>query len=303
MSVVVGQKTLERGLRAAFIKAFDNGENPKDVSPFIMETSSDGRDEEYGWLGQSPTMSEWGDERKIKALNDFDYKLKNKDYEATLGVMKNDLKDDRLGNVQVRINDLAKKARVHPRKLFFEALVAGETELCYDGQPFFSASHQDSDDSGVQSNLMASTGFTLAALKLDIETAETQMKVLKDDVGEPFNESEIKIAVICHPSHVQKFRELNTLVQIANSSNGMKGRISHIVDSARMDAFGDADHWVFADISNGISPFIRQIRQKPEFNALEGNSTAGFMKKQYFYGIDSREVFGYGLWQKMILVS
>ena len=66
-------------LRAAFIKAFNNSENPSDVMPFILETTSDGADEKYGWLGQAPSMSEWVDERRLKSLNDFDYTLKNKE--------------------------------------------------------------------------------------------------------------------------------------------------------------------------------------------------------------------------------
>jgi len=301
MSTVVGQKTLERGLRASFMKAFNNGEDPKEVAPFIMETTSDGRDEEYGWLGQTPSMTEWIDERKLKALSDFDYSLKNKDYEATLSVDRNSLKDDRLGAVQVRINDLAVKARQHPRTLFFEALIAGTSALCYDGQPFFSASHKDSDASGVQTNLKAGSGVTLANLKADIEAAESQMRCLLDDAGEPFDESEIKIGIVCHPDLIQKFRELNTLVQISSSSNAMKGRISVMADSCRLKAAPNT--WYFANVNEGVKPFIRQVRQKPEFSSLEGESDNGFHRKQYHYGVDSREVFGYGLWQKMIKVT
>lgn len=299
MSTVVNQKTLERGLRASFMKSFNNAEDPKEVMPFIMETSSDGRDEEYGWLGQSPSMSEWVDERKLKALNGFSYALVNKDYEATLSVDRNALEDDRMGAVQVRINDLALKAKVHPRKLFFDALVAGTSALCYDGQPFFSASHVEGD-SGVQTNLYTGTGVTLAQLKADIEGAEAQMRLLKDDVGEPYNEGEIKIGIVCHPSMVQKFRELNTLVQISSSSNSMQGRISLIADSGRLV---DANDWYFANINEGLKPFIRQVRKPATFASLEGESDNGFMRKQFHYGVDSREVFGYGLWQKMIKVT
>jgi phage major head subunit gpT-like protein len=248
-------------------------------------------------------MSEWKDERQIKALNSFEYKLKNKDYEATLGVDKNSIKDDRLGAVQLRVNDMASKARQHPRKLFFEALVAGESDLCYDGQTFFSASHQDSEASGVQSNLYTQTGLTLAQIKDDIEKMEAQMRCFKDDVGEPYNEGELKLAIICHPDNVQKFRELNTLVTINNTTNGMRGRISLITNSCRMEGFGDKNHYVVADISPGVMPLIRQVRQAPEFDSLEDGTENGFMRKKWYYGVNSREVFGYGMWQKMILAK
>ncbi len=296
---VVGQKTLERGLRASFIKAYAAAENPAEVAPFILETTSDGRDEEYGWLGQSPVMSEWTDERKIKALNDFDYSLTNKDYEATLGVNKNDLRDDRLGNVKIRINDLAARAKQHPRKLFFEALLAGTTSLCYDGQPFFSASHTEGE-SGTQTNLYSGSGVTLAQLKADLTGAIAQMRGIKDDTGEPLDEAPPKIAIVCPLGMESLFDELNTLVQISSSSNSMKGKISSIVSSGRLT---DANDWYVMNVSEGIKPFIRQVRQKPEFAAQEGDSNNGFMRKRYAYGIDSREVFGYGLWQKAIKVT
>ena len=290
-----------RGLKGAFIKAYDNGEDPKDVMPFIMETVSTGRDEEYGWLGNSPKMREWLGDRKLTKLNSFDYKLKNKDYEATLDVLRNDIDDDRMGNYKVRINDLAEQARIHPRALFYEALLNGTTDLCYDGQPFFSASHSDSEASGVQSNIYTGTGITLAQLKADIEGVEKEMKCLLDDVGNPFDESEIVIGVVCNPSLKQKFVELNTLSMISDSDNGMKGRISQITDSCRLS---DVNDWYLANIkSGGVKPIIRQVRQKPTFGAQEADSSNGFMRKIYYYGIDSREVFGYGLWQRMFKIT
>lgn len=296
---LVNPITLERGLKAAFIKAFNNAENPSDVMPFILETTSDGADEKYGWLGQAPSMNEWVDERKLKSLNSFNYSLVNKDYEATISVERNALEDDRLGAVQVRINDLAVKAKVYPRKLFIDALVAGTTALCYDGQPFFSASHSEGE-SGAQSNLYTGTGTTLAQLKADIDGCEARMMSFKDDVGEPVNEGTIKIGIVCPPALMRSFAELNTLSQISGSDNAMKGRIAQITVSGRLT---DVNDWYFANIGEGIKPIIRQIRKPVTFGSLEGNSDNGFMRKTYHYGVDSREVFGYGLWQKMIKVS
>jgi phage major head subunit gpT-like protein len=291
--------TLRKGLNAAFVKAFNNAEDPADVMPFILETNSTSNKEDYGWLGQAPSLEEWVDERKLKSLNEFEYEIPNKDYEGTISVSRNAIKDDQLGNVNIRINDLARKARIHPRKLFINALVDGTTELCYDGQPFFSASHSEGE-SGTQSNLYTGTGTTLAQLKADIEGAEARMLSFVDDTGEPWNEGEVKLGIVCHPNLKSKFIELNTLKMINNSDNGMKGRISQITYSARL---ADTDDWYIADISEGLKPIIKQNRQAPEFNALEGDSDAGFMRKIYHYGIDYRVGFGYGMWQKMVKVT
>lgn len=299
MSAVVKPITIKRGLRAAFVKAFANGEDPAEIQPFLMQTDSDGPDEEYGWLGQAPSMSEWIDERKLKALNDFEYRIPNKDYEATMQVDRNAIMDDRLGNVQIRIDDLARKARIHPRTLFFQTLVEGETELCYDGQPFFSTSHQEGE-SPVQSNLVTGTGTTLAQLKADIDNAEAVMLSYRDDVNEPWNEGEVQIGIVCHPKLKRKFEELNTLARINDSDNGMRGRISQIVYSSRLPS---EVSWYIADTSAGMKPIIQQNRMSPMFDSLEGESESGFMSKRFKYGINYRVGFGYGLWQKMIKVT
>lgn len=298
MASIVSPITLTKGLNATFVKAFNSMEDPADVMPFMTITNSSSNQEDYGWLGQSPQMVQWIDERRLQALNDFSYSIPNLDYEATLSVNRNDIEDDQLGNVGIRINELARRARVHPRKLFFETLVAGTTELCYDGVAFFSNSHEEGE-SGTQDNLLAGVGTTLANLQADFEAAEAAMLSFLDDQGEPMNEGELKLAVICPVGLKEKFRQLNTLSMINNSENGMKGRIEKLVSSARLT---DANDWYVANISEGVKGIIMQKRKDPKFESLEGDSDNGFMRKVYHYGVDYRVGFGYGLWQKMVKV-
>lgn len=301
MATIVNTVVLERGLRTLFVEAFTNAEDAAELAPYILETKSDGADEKYGWLGQSPSMVEWIDERRLKALNDFDYTLKNKDYEATLSVDRNELADDRMGAIKIRINDLAVKAKsTHPRRLFFDALVAGSTQLAYDGLPLFSASHQEGV-SGVQSNIVTGTGVTVAAITADLDTAILRMRSFKDDVGEPISEVDPQIGIISPLALQKTFRNINTLDYIGDGvQNTYKGQIKSIVSSSRLV---DANDWYVVDISPGIKPFIHQLRQPVTFSALEAGSDQGFMRKKYAYGVDSREVFGYGLWQKIIKVT
>ena len=244
MGRVVKQKTLEKGLRADFMKAYDTGESPADVKPLILETQSSSNKEDYGWLGSAPNLSEWLDERQLHGLLDFEYTIPNKDYEATIAVDRNALEDDQLGAVRTRVQDLAKKAKLHPRKKFFETVAEGTTELCYDGQPFFATTHQDSADSGVQSNLLTGTGISLAQIKADFEAAECAMMEYKDDRGEPFNEGEMDLYVVCRPCLKAKFNELRTSKQIDSSDNSLNGRFKLIV-SSRLPAAEDSD-WYLA---------------------------------------------------------
>ena len=299
MSFVVKPSTLAKGLKALFMEAFGNGELPADIAPFIVETDSDSSSEDYGWLGQAPSLSEWVDERKIKALNNFKYSIPNKSYEGTIGVNRDAIKDDRMGAVKVRINDLAAKARVHSKKLFIELLKNGTTDLCYDGLPFFSASHVEGK-SGTQTNLYPGTGTSLAQIQADVEGAVAQMKALKDDVGEPFDESEVVLGVVIPLGLEAAFNKLNTLEMINNTTNSMKGKIRSIVTSARLT---DVNDYYIMNIGPGVKPIVKQNRQPPEFQSLEGDSDAGFMRKTWHYGIDYRVGWGYGLWQKAVKVT
>jgi len=291
---LVNPVTLEKGLRADFMKAYNNGEDPQDVIPMILKTSSSSNSEKYGWLGQAPQMVEWKDERRLKGLRDFSYTLENKDYESTIEVARNTIEDDQMGSTRVRIQDLARIARAHPRKLFFDALNAGETELAYDGQAFFSASHSEGD-SGTQSNLNSSgSGTTVAQIKTDLDAAIAVMRNYLDDRGEIFYDGERDWYILAPPALEGNMRELLNASIISNTTNTYKG-IAKLITSGRLT---DANDWYLFDASAGVKPFIWQERRGPMFASQEANSSNGFMRKNYYYGIDVRRAFGYGLWQK-----
>ena len=73
MGIIQSSLILEKGLRAEFLKAFGQSEDPSDVKPFIMETTSSARSEKYGWLGAVPQMSTWTDKRNLRGLTGRSY--------------------------------------------------------------------------------------------------------------------------------------------------------------------------------------------------------------------------------------
>lgn len=300
MSTIVNSKVLAQSLKALFIEGWKNTAAPAELAKFITKTTSNGRKDSYGWLGQAPNMTEWLDERKIKALNEFAYEIPNKNYEATLGVDANDVEDDNLGAIKMRINDLVAKGKLsHPRSLFFKALMEGETALCYDGQPFFSTSHSEGN-SGVQSNLITGTGVTMVQLQADIDKAIAAMKGFKDDQGDLINEGDLEIHAIVPLALEGAFKQLNTADVINNNTNVHKGLFASVMGSGRLT---DANDYYLFNTAAGVQAFIHQMRKEVTFNSLQEESERGFMRRQYFYGIDSREGFGYGLWQKAVKVK
>lgn len=107
----------------------------------------------YAWLGDMPQMREWLGDRVIKGLSGKAYTLENKSYELTIGVPREAIEDDSFGIYMPVAEQMGFKAASHPARLVFAALKNGTTNLCYDGQPFFSSSHPvggstDSNDLG-----------------------------------------------------------------------------------------------------------------------------------------------------------
>lgn len=302
MGQIKNSIVLEKALRTEFMKSFDNGENPMDIMGMVMVTQSKSGSEKYGWLGSVPQLTEWKDSRKLSGLLDFDYSIPNKDYEGTLQVDRNDIEDDQYGAIKVRIQDLSGRAKTHPRKLFFDLIVAGEVGLAYDGSPFFSLTHKYFADDTAQENLhtgtKAGTIPTTSEFATDFIAVRAKMRKVVDEHGEPYNEGELKFKIVASPDLEGVLDAVFGADLIANSTNTLKGAANYMTSSRLSGA-----DWYIIDESGTLKSFIKQERKSPEFNALEATSENGFMHKTYKYGVDYRVGFGYGLWQKAFKVK
>jgi phage major head subunit gpT-like protein len=299
MGIVSNILLLEKGLRADFMKAFNNGENPQEIADLMMNTTSSSDSEKYGWLGNSPQMTEWLDERKLRGLKDFNYTIPNKDYEATLKVNKNVMEDDQLGAVKVRISDLASVARNHGRKLFFDALVAGEVDLCYDGVPFFSLVHAESGSNQVNlsTETIAGTSQTTAEFKAEFQVARQGLRGLVDDQGDPRNEGELMLTVVASQDLENVIDEVLGADMISNTTNVLKGAAKKVI-SSRLSG----NDWYLLDSSGNLKPTVMQVRQPIKFESLDKGERA-FMRKELLFGVDDRKGFGYGVWWKAFKIK
>lgn len=96
--MIINSSTLHsiyNSFNTAFNKAF--AETPVQYTRVAMEVPSDTRDETYAWLGAVPSMREWVGDRAIKNLTAHTYTIKNKDFELTVSVPRNDIEDDCIG--------------------------------------------------------------------------------------------------------------------------------------------------------------------------------------------------------------
>ncbi len=144
--MIINQGNLS-ALFTGFQSAFNNGFNGAQVDweKVATKVTSQTRDEKYGWLGQFPRLREWVGDRQVKSLAAHDYAVKNKKFESTISVPRDDIEDDSYGVFNPLFQSMGDAAKTHPDELVWALLAAGFTTTCYDGQYFFDTDHPVGD--------------------------------------------------------------------------------------------------------------------------------------------------------------
>jgi phage major head subunit gpT-like protein len=106
-----------------------------------MTMKSLASEETYAWLGQNSSLREWLGDKQFNSLAVSGFTLKNRNFEHTITVPRNDVEDDRIGVLSGAFQMMGQDAALHPDSLLFDLIRNGTREKCYDGQPFFSTAH------------------------------------------------------------------------------------------------------------------------------------------------------------------
>ena len=117
--------------------------------------------ENYGWLGQMPRIREWIGDRQVKALETFGYQIRNRTFESTITVKRDQIEDDTYGIFRPIMAQMGRSVAQFPDELVFPLLKAGFTSNCFDGQFFFDTDHPVLDELGRAysvSNVQAGSG-------------------------------------------------------------------------------------------------------------------------------------------------
>lgn len=130
-------------LNQAFSAAFKNGLT--NAAPMWSQCAtlvpSTTAEQKYGWLGKITKFREWVGDRQHQNLSQHDYAIKNKTWEDTIEVGRDEIEDDQYGVYSPVAEQIGQDAALHPDELVFGLLKAGFTTACYDGQNFFDTDH------------------------------------------------------------------------------------------------------------------------------------------------------------------
>lgn len=279
---------------------------------------SDQASERYAWLGQSPAYREWVGGRLAKGLPESSFEIVNKHYEATIDILKKDLRRDKSGQAMVRIADLAQRDNSHWASLLSTLIAAGAATDCYDGQYFFDTDHSEGS-SGTQSNDLsidisalpvATAGSTTAPSPAEMQLCITQAIAaivgFKDDQGEPMNSDARSFLVYVPVGLMQAaMTAIATPAQVAETQTALQGmRQGGFSIGVEVDprSAWTANFAVFRTDS-AVKPFIRQEEMSAELKMKWLDSEYCFDNDAVQVGIDSWRRVGYGLWQNACLVT
>lgn len=269
------------------------------------------------WLGQVPQMREWVGERQAKGLTDQEYTIRKKLYEATLKILVDDLRRDRYGMVETRINELAERSATHWASLISPLILNGESTTCYDGQFYFDTDHEEGS-SGTQSNDITVDISTLPiasgefgttndpspkTMKHAIQHAITQMYTFVDDQGEPMNETAMQfMAMVPVPFMTSAAAAVSNTLNNEDNDLAQSNFEVNVVGNPRLSAWTDKFALFRTDAQ--VPPLLRlEDPDGIQVEAIAEGSELAFNQREHHYGLSGWRAAGYGYWQHACLVQ
>lgn len=160
--MLINSSTID-ALFVGFKTAYSDGYSKAVVhhDKVAMTVPSVSRDETYAWLGQFPNLREWIGGRHVQNLAASSFTIKNRKFESTIEVERDDVADDRVGIFTPMFAEMGHVTRQHPDELVFQLLASGFATNCYDGQSYFDTDHPVFNAAGAVvsvSNMQAGAG-------------------------------------------------------------------------------------------------------------------------------------------------
>lgn len=281
-------RSMEAGFHTAFNKGYES-HTPK--YPLVAtEIQSNTSEENYAWMGQLPQMHEWVGERVLQNISGYSYTIKNKSYEVTVSVDRDEIEDDRFHVYTPQMANLGAESSYALDNTVFDLMLGGFKNLCYDGKPFFSDKHELGRTADGKKNVVSN----LSTKKLSQDSfmeGRTAMMSYVGDRGKTLRV--IPDLLVVPPQLEHKAKLILEADMVGGTSNITKG-MAKLEVMPELSAMPDA--WFLLCTSKFLKPFILQMRKKPKFVALDRETdTNVFMRRKYLYGVDGRWNGGYAL--------
>lgn len=289
---------LRTGFSLVFSAAYSKADGP-DVNwwkecttevPGVSKTNT------YGWLAQQLKLRKWKGPRLVRNLTERTKVIATEPFEATVGVLEEDLEDDNLGIYQAQlIPQLAMATAKHPGVILRDLIQANP--IAFDGKALFADDHPTYDTGGdVYDN-----NFALPLTADNLFEVWSSMVEFKGEDGEPLGLLPNKLFV---PPQLKKvaleITKSSAITQIvmnvAKDQNVAAAAPSNVmqdwVQVVTVPQFANqATTWYLGDTTTGLMPFLRVLRRAARFVSLTNMATSDhvFNTREYLYGVDLKD--------------
>lgn len=287
------------------------------IGDLAVATGSDQALQQHGWIWGEP-MREWVAGRFAGAAREDGIGILNRTFEGTIELALDEIRRDKTGQITVRVADLASRSVELWAKMIAELVSAGETDTCYDLQPFFDPAHvrqQTGSEANPQSNRFTSpatiptapTGDEiLAAVWVGIQAILTVV----DYDREIMNEGATRFTVFMPAGYAGAagkafncpalIRREGRIVDVQASLGG--GVIVRLVPMpSTWLSFTDRIA-VFRADGDTAKAFIRQ-EEHMTVSESPADGTTAFNQGKRLYGVSSSRGVGFGLWEQAALIE
>lgn len=292
MSVITREllEALDTNIRVTWQKRFEGAPNAELYKKIAMPINSKSLSEKYSFLGTVPGLREFKSERIPGTLSGFNYEITNKKWESTLDVDRDVIEDDNTGQIMLAVTGLATKAAKHYTILTAKAFELAASTAIYDGQNFFDADHTTGSNYLGTAKSLDATNVAAAELLLNKQT---------DDRGEYLGYQ--GTAIICGPELAAAAHKLVNSKTIADGGIAVDNPNYQRYEVIVLPHLGTNKTWAVADLSEGLLPFIVQIRVAITLVAkTDLNSDRAFDKDIFTWGTRARHNVGYGNHQLIV---
>jgi phage major head subunit gpT-like protein len=299
-----------RAIKGEFYNVLSTSTGVPWVEEVAMLFLSDQASETYEQLGQVASMEEWKAGRNAKMLDMLgNITIINKLFESTIQVNKAEKRRDKTSQVQIRINDLVRKAQSHWAKILTDLLITGQTVAGQDGQYFFDTDHTEgnnttSQDNDLTNNITTASAPTSAEMLTGILDCISAIVGFKDNENDPMNEDASMFRVMIPTNMMQAAAAAVNSPIVAGDTNTIHSLGDFQVKfsvNARLTT--NDEFYVFRADGNGTKALIRQEETPLEMFSLAEGSDEEFHNKRHLHSVESNRNVGFGMWQNACLMT
>lgn len=267
-------------------------------------------------------VEEWTGTRIYQAFPEgHQFRIENKKFDTgiKIGVEKFERAANQVNNAlaplnpyKIRIGELGVMAADFPSVRALDMVIDGDTNTfgtTFDGQNFFSATHDYAPTAGSQNNIITGTGTSLSQIEADLISARSRFAGFSyvqspNDRPRGLNESieGMKMLVIAPSDLDGQFYKLKQSTFFNNSDNPSRTTFDFMtLPSLTAD---DPNDWYVALLDEEMmKPFLHQIEKPFAIDLPKADDESVRQRDEFEWGIRGRMNIAYGAWWKMIKIT